>query len=156
MDEDFSQFDHDLEIFLSEADKKLLSARKDLLLLKEDPENPFRVNSLLRIFHNIKSSAFSLNLPNTRRIAHLTEDILTMIRDKEINIGAEALNLVSESINYLDETIITLNELHFEGRKNPISFILKLKEFIDGEKEKITLRQTFTEQSRSNQDTPKL
>ena len=99
-------------------------------------EIPAGINSLLRTFHNIKSSAFSLNLPNTRRVAHLTEDILTMIRDKEICISPEALNLVSESIDYIDEIIITLNELHFEGRKNPISFILKLKEFIDGEKEK--------------------
>jgi two-component system, chemotaxis family, sensor kinase CheA len=149
MDEDFSQFDHDLEIFLSEADKKLLSAREDLLLLKEDGQNPHRINSLLRTFHNIKSSAFSLNLPNIRRVAHLNEDILTMIRDKEINLSPESLNLVSESIDYLDEIIITLSELHFEGRKNPISFILKLKEFIDGEKEKKILRQTNSEQSKN-------
>jgi two-component system, chemotaxis family, sensor kinase CheA len=136
MDEDFLQFDHELEIFLSEADKKLLSAREDLLFLREEPSNSYWVNSLLRTFHNIKSSAFSLNLPNTRRVAHLSEDILIMIRDKEISISDEALKLISESIDYLDEIIITLNEIHFEGRKNPISFILRLKEYIDGNKKK--------------------
>jgi two-component system, chemotaxis family, sensor kinase CheA len=131
MKEEIKSNDDLLQEFIGESDKRLIKIRKDLKKLQKQPDNKEIVHQILRGFHNLKSTAFSLQLPNIRRISHLTEDVLILIRDEIVNLDSRVISLLLESIDYLDEALINLYENGFEGRHSPVRLIIKLKEFID-------------------------
>ena len=115
--------------FIRSADKIITNLRNDVARYKTDQDDPEIINSLFRGFHNLKSSAFSLRLPNIRRIAHTVEDILDLLRDKKINFNDQVSELLCESISQIDEVIISLFDKGIEG-KSRVAFIIKLKEFL--------------------------
>jgi len=115
--------------FIRSADKIITGLRNDLERYKTDQTDPEIINSLFRGFHNLKSSAYSLRLPNIRRIAHLAEDILELLRDKKINFDDQVSDLLNESINQIDEVIINLFENGIEG-KSRLPLIIKLREYL--------------------------
>jgi len=115
--------------FIRSADKIITKLRKDLERFKESSGDTEIINSLFRGFHNLKSSAYSLRLPNIRRIAHSVEDILDMLRDKKISFTPETSELLHESIENIDEVLISLYSNGIEG-KSRVVFIIKLREFI--------------------------
>jgi two-component system chemotaxis sensor kinase CheA len=115
--------------FIRSADKIITKLREDLERFKSEKEDPDIINSLFRGFHNLKSTAFSLRLPNIRRIAHSVEDILDMLRDKKIIFNDEISEILHESIENIDEVIISLFENGIEG-KSRVAFIVKLREFV--------------------------
>lgn len=115
--------------FIRSADKIITKLRNDLERYKTDQTDPEIINSLFRGFHNLKSSAYSLRLPNIRRIAHLAEDILELLRDKKINFDDQVSDLLNESINQIDEVIINLFENGIEG-KSRLPLIIKLREYL--------------------------
>jgi two-component system, chemotaxis family, sensor kinase CheA len=133
MEEEIKSSEELLKEFIEEADKRLIKIRSDFKTFREKPDNKEIIHLLFRGFHNLKSSSYSLQLPNIRRIAHLSEDILGLLRDDNIRLDENISALLSESIDYLDETLINLYESGFEGRRSPVGLILKLKEFIDSQ-----------------------
>ncbi len=115
--------------FIRSSDKIITKLRNDLEKYKTGQPDPEIINSLFRGFHNLKSSAYSLRLPNIRRIAHLAEDILELLRDKKINFDDQVSELLNESINQIDEVIINLYENGIEG-KSRLPLIIKLREYL--------------------------
>ncbi len=115
--------------FIRSADKIVRALRSDLELFRVDTGNGEIINSLFRGFHNLKSSAFSLRLPNIRRIAHSVEDLLEMLRDKKAAVNEDILGLICQSIENIDEVLISLYETGIEG-KSRVSFIIELREYI--------------------------
>jgi two-component system chemotaxis sensor kinase CheA len=131
-------FDQELfEEYIQESDRNILKIMADFRLFKRQPENKELIMSLFRGFHNLKAGAFSLRLPNIRRISHLVEDILVLLNERRIFLDEELIILIDESVDHLDEIIINLYENRWEGNKNHIHLILKLKEIVDKSKKKI-------------------
>jgi two-component system, chemotaxis family, sensor kinase CheA len=115
--------------FIRSADKIITKLRNDVERFKTDSDDPEIINSLFRGFHNLKSSAYSLRLPNIRRIAHTVEDILELLRDKKISFNDEVSELLCESISQIDEVVISLFDKGIEG-KSRVTLIIRLKEFL--------------------------
>jgi two-component system, chemotaxis family, sensor kinase CheA len=132
-----SDFDEGLfNEYVQESDRIILKIMVDFRLLKQRPSNEEIIMNLFRGFHNLKAGAFSLRLPNMRRISHLLEDILVLFKEKRISLTDELIELIEEAIDHIDEIIINLYENGWEGNKNHIKLILKLKELVDQNKRK--------------------
>jgi chemosensory pili system protein ChpA (sensor histidine kinase/response regulator) len=89
-----------LEFFVPEAEEHLQAVTHCLLALETNP-GPEEVHRLLRSMHTIKGSAAQVGLHRISKVAHRTEDLITRLRDGELQPSAEIIDICLESVDIL-------------------------------------------------------
>jgi chemosensory pili system protein ChpA (sensor histidine kinase/response regulator) len=89
-----------LEFFVPEAEEHLQVVTHCLLSLETNP-GPEEVHRLLRSMHTVKGSAAQVGLHRISKVAHRTEDLITRLRDGELQPSAEIIDICLESVDII-------------------------------------------------------
>ncbi len=99
-----------LSEFISEASEHLNTAEDALLNLEKSPDDRDLVDKIFRAFHTIKGVAGFLELNDIRQLAHVSEDVLDLIRKEVIGFDKKIVDTIFSSIDGLRKLIELLAE----------------------------------------------
>ncbi len=94
-----------IETFYQESKDLMSSMEKDLLGLEENPDNDELINNVFRCIHTVKGSAGFIDLTEISSFAHAQENVLQMVRNKQISINKELVTVLLEGLDCLKEMI---------------------------------------------------
>ncbi|MGA2988892.1 MAG: Hpt domain-containing protein, partial [Candidatus Korobacteraceae bacterium] len=93
-----------LEFFVPEIEEHLQSITESLLLLEANP-NRADINKLFRSMHTIKGSAAQLGLRRLSAVAHGAEDLMSRLRNGELQPSVRIVDLCLESVDILKKQL---------------------------------------------------
>ncbi|WP_299979108.1 chemotaxis protein CheW [Desulfobacula sp.] len=108
------QDDSLLRDFIVEGLEYIDEIEVNLLNLEQEPENLDCVNAIFRPFHSIKGVAGFLNLETVCDFAHILENLLDRIRNKELSVTSRLIDIILDGADALKALIIELKE-NMEG-----------------------------------------
>lgn len=90
---DFLRF---LDDYLNDARDGLQAANTALLALEKDFGRTELLDEIFRVFHTLKSSSIMLEFADIAELAHLTEDLLDLMRKNEVQISQKGIDVLFE------------------------------------------------------------
>jgi len=91
--------------FLADATEQLSIFEEELLNLEKEKSSPEIINRIFRAAHTLKGSAGFAGFKEIEQFAHLSENLLDLVREGSVNINPEILQLLFESRDILGEMI---------------------------------------------------
>lgn len=122
---DMSQY---LEIFIEESNEHLQHMNEVLLILENNKDDLNLLNEIFRIAHTIKGMSGTMGYTRTANLTHEMENVLHLVRNKEIPVTDAIINILFECFDALEEYINTLTASGQEGDLDSSELIQKLKE----------------------------
>lgn len=104
--------DNILEMFLEDTREHLAGIETDLLDIEEaNPDfDPELVNKVFRTAHSIKGSAGFLALDNIRDLAHKIENVLDLMRCRELQPTSDVIGIVLRCFDRLQDLVDNVQE----------------------------------------------
>lgn len=122
---DMSQY---LEIFIEESNEHLQHMNEVLLELENNTDDLNLLNEIFRIAHTIKGMSGTMGYTRTANLTHEMENVLQLVRNREIPVTDVIINILFECFDALEEYINTLTSSGQEGELDSSELIQKLKE----------------------------
>lgn len=138
-----------LNDFLLESKEYIDGIEQDILELEQNPENDEIINNIFRNMHSLKGLSGFVAQVNIEKIAHITENLLSKLRKKEILSNCIITDLILKSVDYISKIIqnLSLNEdnmfideveLHLKdidaiSNENKITENLKIGEILEND-----------------------
>jgi chemotaxis protein histidine kinase CheA len=88
-----------LATFTEEARERLDSLAAGLLKLESGPPSRSSISALFRDAHTLKGSARMLGLSGLVELAHVSEDVMSALRDRRLTAGAELVDLLLAAVD---------------------------------------------------------
>ncbi|MFP4400270.1 MAG: chemotaxis protein CheW [Candidatus Woesearchaeota archaeon] len=131
--------------FISEAQDHMDTLNQGLLVLEKDASDMDNINKIFRAFHTLKGNSAAMGFMKFSELAHSLEDVLSKVRDKELEVRQEVMDLLFDGVDLLEEGLDLISQdnadaLEVEGiipeLKNIIgakeeSFDIKIGEFAE-------------------------
>nr|MBF0222298.1 chemotaxis protein CheW [Desulfobulbaceae bacterium] len=99
--------DETLQMYVQESKEHLEDIETDLLEVERQGENVDEdlINKVFRAAHSIKGGAGFLNLTNTKELAHKIENVLDMIRNRQMVPTSSIINTILVAFDRLGELL---------------------------------------------------
>ena len=96
-------FDRDAVItsFIAETQEGLDLMEQSLLAMESKSGGPELLDDIFRVAHTLKGNATSLELDDLKGFAHVTEDLLDVLREQNSDIGREVISLLLKAVDEL-------------------------------------------------------
>ncbi|KPA15514.1 signal transduction histidine kinase, chemotaxis protein CheA [Candidatus Magnetomorum sp. HK-1] len=104
--------DETLQIYVEESEEHLADIEKDLLTIEQmgaDLDENL-VNKVFRAAHSIKGGAGFMGLTSIKDLSHRLENVLGLIRDREMTPNSEIVNVLLSGFDRLNELIENVNK----------------------------------------------
>ena len=136
------QNDETLRLYVEESLEHLADIENDLLAIEEDGADIDEdlVNKVFRAAHSIKGGAGFMGLNNIKELSHKMENVLGMIREREMIPNPEIVNillLASDSLRNLLNNVDSSNEIDISGHVESL-VALTAESLPDEEKEDVS------------------
>jgi len=135
--------------FISEARDYIDILNEALLVLEKDPSDEENINKLFRAFHTLKGNAATMGYKKFSELAHSLEDVLSKIRDKEMDVSKEIIDHIFEGCDILETGLEDINNDH-ENNINSEDLVMELHQLLHTKIEKFTV--IITEKARLNSE----
>ena len=91
----------------------------DQELLEFENDNDLdRMNVIFRVIHTIKGTAGCLGLNRIEKVAHVGENLLSILRDRELTVSDQMITALLALSDALKEMLDTLEQMGEEGEKD--------------------------------------
>ena len=100
--------DEDKEIindFVIESLENLGTIEVKLMDLEQDPSDVDTINAIFRPFHTVKGVSGFLNFNKINKLAHISENLLDKVRNRELSIEGEIIDVILNSVDILKRMI---------------------------------------------------
>ncbi len=124
---DMSQY---MDIFIEESKENLQRMNQLLLELENNPHNLSLLNEIFRIAHTLKGMSGTMGYNKVSSLTHEMENVLQLIRNKEMPIDGSLIDILFECFDALEEYINQLVKYGIEGEGDPKPLIKKLNMLI--------------------------
>ncbi len=121
---DMSQY---LEIFIEESNEHLQHMNQIMLDLENRPDDLSLLNEVFRIAHTIKGMSGTMGFTKTANLTHEMENVLHLVRSKEIEVSDQIVDILFECFDTLEEYINHLSNTGEEGDLDSTELVNKLK-----------------------------
>jgi len=103
--------DETLQIYVEESEEHLADIEKDLLTIEEMGADldEHLVNKVFRAAHSIKGGAGFMGLNGIKELAHKLENVLGLIRDREMTPNSEVVSVLLNGFDRLNELMENIN-----------------------------------------------
>ncbi len=122
---DMSQY---LEIFIDESKEHLQNMNKVLLELENNQQDVNLINEIFRVAHTIKGMAGTMGFNRVANLTHEMENVLHLVRNKEIPVSNPIIDILFECFDALEEYISHLTNTGQEGTLDTTSLVERLKQ----------------------------
>ncbi|HZU42257.1 MAG TPA: chemotaxis protein CheA [Terriglobales bacterium] len=96
--------------FLSEADELLQGLDEDMIALEASPHDAELLNRVFRALHTIKGTAGFLEFDSVVRLAHSAEELLNVLRKREIAITPRVTDVLLRARDQLGKMLADIRE----------------------------------------------
>ncbi|MBW1644757.1 MAG: chemotaxis protein CheW [Deltaproteobacteria bacterium] len=99
--------DETLQMYVEEAGEHLEDIESDLLAIEQDGENLDEelVNKVFRAAHSIKGGAGFLGLTTVKELSHKIENVLDMVRNRELVPTPDVVNVILLAFDFLSQLL---------------------------------------------------
>lgn len=105
--------------FLAEATETLQCLEKDLLRLEQNPGDRETIDNIFRGMHSLKGNCSLFGITGIKMMAHCLENLMSRIRDKEMEVNTEITNIVLRGMDHLKAMFSVLNRKLKEDQLTP-------------------------------------
>ncbi len=128
-----SAIDEDiLQDFLVEAKESIEKLEELFVELEEDRGNIEILRELFRTMHSLKGAAGFFGFKTLEGIAHFSEDILSKLRDGEIEVTEEIVDILLRATDHIKYIIAHIEEKKTEPvEDNILEFLVELSNFTE-------------------------
>ncbi len=95
------EFDEILNIFREESEEIVQKFNSNLLHFEKNPDDLQIISVLFQEAHSLKGAARMIGFFNIQNIAHLLEDLLTLIKDNKLTVTQEVFNKLYKTSDFL-------------------------------------------------------
>mgnify|MGYP002725470110 CR=1 FL=1 len=121
-----------IDEFVLESNELVETVGNELMSLEIEPDNSDLVNEIFRVFHTIKGNSGLVGLDQMSQIAHKSEDVLGLLREKKIEPNTFMVDTLLSSVDYMR---VVLEEVRANDLKaHDVTDIFKNLHQILGEK----------------------
>ena len=113
---------------LIESFDGLDSFDREMMAMEKAGSTPQTLNSVFRVIHTIKGTAGCLGLGKIQSVAHVGENLLSLLRDGKLQITPEMITVLLE---YSDAIKTLLRELETTGKQGDGDYSALLKRITD-------------------------
>ncbi|MDQ7052332.1 MAG: Hpt domain-containing protein [candidate division KSB1 bacterium] len=97
-----------IQSFLEEAQESIELLDRELVHLEETPDDKTILDEIFRVFHTLKGNAGMLGFQRLEKVAHVTEEVLTEIRNGKRHIDEDLITFLLEATDLLKEFLIII------------------------------------------------
>ena len=90
-----------IKIFLDESRENIDLLDQEIINLENDPENKKLLDEIFRAFHTLKGNAGIVGMKTFEKYAHISEEVLTDIRDGNREINSDIITFMLDSLDRL-------------------------------------------------------
>ena len=117
--------DETLQVYVEESEEHLADIEKDLLTIEEmgSDIDENLVNKVFRAAHSIKGGAGFMGLNGIKELSHKLENVLGLIREKEMTPTSEVVSVLLtgfDRLNELMENVNASNEMDISSQANAL------------------------------------
>lgn len=133
--------DETLRMYVEESLEHLSNIENDLLSIEESGEdiNEELVNNVFRAAHSIKGGAGFMGLSKIKDISHNLENILGLMRSRELVPTPDIISVLLSAFDRLKELIISVDTSNDEDVSEYIKALINVTETSLTEEEKVSL-----------------
>ena len=94
--------------FLIESNENLTRLEQEIVELEQRPRDPALLASIFRTIHSIKGTCGFLAFTTLERVTHVTENILSQLRNGERNLTPELTSLILETMDAIKKELASI------------------------------------------------
>ena len=113
--------------FLVESYEGLDRLDKDLMALEDAPDDTSRLSSVFRTMHSIKGTSGFLAYPNLEHLAHVSENLLVLLRDGALRLDAEIATALLAMVDAVRSILGRIESSGTEGDETYEDLIVTLE-----------------------------
>lgn len=121
-----------LNEFLVECSEGLEQLDQEFVALEQDPTDAALLGSIFRTVHTIKGTCGFLGLPKLENVAHGAENILSAMRDCDLDVSSDGITILLESVDVIKEILEHIESERTEPNKNYDAVRKGLDDFLAG------------------------
>lgn len=127
-----------LDEFLVECAEGLERLDQEFVALEQNPSDAGLLGSIFRTVHTIKGTCGFLGLPKLENVAHGTENILSVMRDREMEVTSDGITILLEAVDVIKEILGHIESNRTEPEKDYSPVRQRLDAFLSGSAKAIT------------------
>lgn len=118
-----------LNDFLVESSENLNTLQESLISLRNNSQDSEQINAIYRAIHTLKGSARLFHFEKLQELSHVTEGLLSMVRDSKIRVNPMLLDLLEEVTDRIQSFLAYIEnngqegELHYHDLQSKIFLI---------------------------------
>ncbi|VAX30458.1 Signal transduction histidine kinase CheA [hydrothermal vent metagenome] len=119
-----------LDEFLVECSEGLEQLDQQFVALEQNPTDESLLGSIFRAVHTIKGTCGFLGLPKLENVAHGAENILSAMRDHDMDVSSDGITVLLEAVDVIKEILEHIEAERREPDKNYDSVRKNLDDFL--------------------------
>ena len=119
-----------LRDFLTESADNLAQLDLDIVELERNPESAELVNRIFRAIHTIKGTCGFIGLSRLEGVAHVTESVLMLVRDRELGVEQAVIDAVLAGVDVIKSILASLEQTEQEPAGDDTALIARLEQWI--------------------------
>ncbi len=109
------EFDEEIREFLIESNENLALLDREIIQLEQNPKDMQLVSSAFRTIHTIKGTCGFFGYSILGSVTHITENILSQVREGQRELTPDLISLVLESVDAVKALLTAIESTGSEG-----------------------------------------
>ena len=109
------EFDEEIREFLIESNENLALLDREIIQLEQNPKDMQLVSSAFRTIHTIKGTCGFFGYSILGSVTHITENILSQVREGQRDLTPDLISLVLESVDAVKALLTAIESTGSEG-----------------------------------------
>ncbi len=93
------------DLYFSDAEETIQRLNDGLLQLEKKPDDPARLDELMRLSHNLKGSSAMMGFPQLAFLTHVLEDVFDYGRNELLTIDQPVVDLVYQTLDLIKKSL---------------------------------------------------
>lgn len=120
--------EEDVKAFLVESYENLNEIESDIIALEKTPENQEFLVRIYRAVHTIKGNCGFLAFPKLESVAHVSENLLGCLSDRQLTLNPEITNALLHTVDAIRQLLNNIETTDHEGEADYSELIKTLNE----------------------------
>ncbi len=140
------EWDEIIKEFLVESSENLDQLDQDFIELEKNPSSKELLSRIFRAIHTVKGTSGVLGFPKLESVAHVGENLLSLLRDGEMKLDPELISGLLAMVDAIREMLRQIEASASDGDKDYSALIEQLS----------TLKNKHVEAATQEQGSPKI
>jgi two-component system, chemotaxis family, sensor kinase CheA len=125
------EWDDIIKEFLVESSENLDQLDQDFIELEKNPSSKELLGRIFRAIHTVKGTSGVLGFPKLESVAHVGENLLSLLRDGEMKLDPELISGLLAMVDAIREMLKQIEASGAEGEKDYSALVERLSKLKD-------------------------